>query len=404
MRLPGSKSMTQRALLLAALAYGDSQLYDIGLCEDTLTFMQALKSLGIDLSYHEETQRCCVRGCGGVFPNAQARLWCQDSGITLRFLLAVCAAQQGQFSFDGSARLCARPLRALVEVLHQQGVNTSSAQLPLCIQTSGLEGGQIFIPGEESSQFLSALLIAAPLMKRAVTLQTGKLVSQPYVAMTTRMQQQFGVSVAQREDVWHIETGQSYQACDYTIESDLSSASYFFAWAAVMGRDIFIEGVDRQACLQGDIEFLSVLECMGCVVEQQSLGVKVIGPTQLRGVEVDMRDMSDTMMTLAAIAPFADRPTIIRNIANTRLKESDRIEAMAYNLRALGIRVEANQDSLVIYPGVVKPAELSSYGDHRIAMACGVIAAKVPDIEIDGGACVAKTFPHFFELLNRLVK
>lgn len=399
MQLPGSKSITQRALLLAALARGNSRLYGVGLCEDTLTLMQALKTLGVVLVYDEAKALCEVKGCGGVFPNTHAQLWCQDSGISLRFLMAICATQQGRFSFDGSPRLRERPLRPLIDNLTQQGCKVSSVDCPVSIEASGLLGGKIFIPGEVSSQFLSALLIAAPLMKQSVNIQTRGLISRPYVQMTTRMQQQFGVRVEQEAHGWSVEIGQSYQACDYMIEPDLSSASYFFAWAAVMGREVLIEGVDRQACLQGDVEFLSVLEKMGCVVEQLTTGVKLIGPAQLRGVEVDMGDMSDTMMTLAAIAPFADKPTVIENIANTRLKESDRIDAMANNLRAMGVVVKEAPDSLVIYPSVPKPAKLKSYGDHRIAMACAIIAAKVPGIQIHETACVAKTFPHFFEVL-----
>lgn len=404
--LPGSKSITNRALLLAALAQGESKLNNFLYCEDTVAFMQALESLGIKISYHQGKSECLIQGCSGIFPNFKTKVWCQDSGLAARFLLAACANQEnGEYLFDGTERLRERPLGDLISVLEQQGANFSSLSMPLNISGKKLIGKHIFVPGDVSSQFLSALLIIAPYMQNSVSIETESLISQPYINLTCQMMKSFGVNVQvdNKNTQWKVISEQKYLGTDYVIEPDLSGASYFFAAAAVTGGSITVKNLDRENCLQGDIRFLDVLEKMGCVIYQEGSHIKIQGPEKLGGIDqVDMGDISDTMMSLAAIAPFASSPTLITNIANTRLKESDRIHAMVTNLNNLNIKTEQGDDWLKIYPGEPNPGVINSFNDHRIAMSCALLGLKASGIEINNPGCVAKTFPDFFERFTLL--
>lgn len=399
--LPGSKSITNRALLLAALARGESKLNNFLYCEDTMAFMQALKSLGVKMSYHQDKSECIIQGCSGVFPDFNTKVWCQDSGIAARFLLAACANQEnGEYCFDGTDRLRERPLGDLIAVLEQQGANFSSSSMPLSVSGKKLVGKHIFVPGDVSSQFLSALLIIAPYMQNSVLIETENLISQPYINLTCKIMKSFGVNVQvdNKNTQWKVISEQKYLGADYVIEPDLSGASYFFAAAAVTGGSITVKNIDRKNCLQGDIKFLDVLEKMGCVISQEGSHIKIQGPEKLNGInKIDMGDISDTMMTLAAIAPFASSPTLITNIANTRVKESDRIHAMVTNLNNLNIQTEQGNDWLRIYPGEPTPGFINSFNDHRIAMSCALLGLKAGGIEINNPGCVAKTFPDFFD-------
>ena len=396
--IPGSKSITNRALLLASLAEGESFLENVLFSEDTCALIYALRTLGIVIEIDEERSAVSVTGCSGHYPRADVNIHCGDAGTVARFLLTACANQIGEFKFDGSVRLCERPLRDLIEVLRIQGTLISSESLPLTMNNhQALSGGNIFVPSHISSQFLSGLLMIAPYCQADVLLTTENLVSEPYIDMTCAMMRDFGVDVFRHENSWKIKVNQKYQARTYRIESDFSSASYFFAAAAVTGGKITLLNMTRENSLQGDSAFLDVLEKMGCVVESENDNITVLGPLKLKGIEVDMHHISDTMMTLAAIAPFADSPTRIFNIANTRVKESDRISAMANNLRRLNIRVNEESAALTIYPGTPSSGIIETYRDHRIAMACSLIGLKVPEIVIDDSTCVNKTFPNFFE-------
>lgn len=402
-RIPGSKSITNRALLLAALAEGTSVLDNMLLSDDTWGFITALGVLGIVIEIDENSRSAKVVGSGGCFPVSSATIECHDAGTIARFLLAACANQVGEFKFDGSARLRQRPLFDLIHVLRQQGADISSGALPLIISNQRrLQGGPITIPSDVSSQFLSGLLMISPYFATDVLLTTADLVSEPYVKMTCAMMADFGVNVTHHQTFWHIHANQTYRARKYMIESDFSSASYFFAAAAVTAGTITVLNMKREASIQGDSAFLDVLEKMGCRVISDVEGIAVTGPAQLQGIEVDMHHISDTMMTLAAIAPFANTPTRIMNIGNTRVKESDRIAAMATNLRQLGIRVDEKETELTIYPGVPSAGVLHSYHDHRIAMACSLIGLKVPGVTIDDVNCVNKTFPEFFDVFLSL--
>jgi len=397
--VPGSKSITNRALLLAALAEGISVLKNVLLSDDTMTLIVALQNLGVQIELDRDHHTAKVIGCCGQFPQLFAKIDCRDAGTVARFLLAACANQTGRFELEGSARLCERPLSDLALVLQKQGARISSLSFPCVVENDQcLQGGNIFISGDISSQFLSGLLMIAPYCQSDVVLQTSVLVSEPYVDMSCNMMQSFGVKIDRDEKKWKVSVGQHYEAQNYWIESDFSTASYFFAAAAVTGGEITILNMQRENSLQGDSKFLDILEKMGCCVVSNHEGITVKGPVQLKGIVADMQHISDTMMTLAAIAPFADSPTRILNIGNARVKESDRIAAMSTNLRSLGIRVDEEASALTIYPGTPASGVINCYQDHRVAMACSLIGLKVSGIIIDDARCVSKTFPEFFEV------
>jgi 3-phosphoshikimate 1-carboxyvinyltransferase len=406
--LPGSKSISIRALVLAAMAKGTTRLSGILLSQDTEVLIQALIELGIEIDLDKLSLTCVINGCNGQFPKQSAKIWCAASGLTARFLIAMLSTQGGVYTFDGDASLRARPLGGLLKMLEQQGVIITppdATTLPLTLDARSVlneasEDKAMHVSGEVSSQFLSAQLLSAPLTRSRCVIDSKALVSQPYVAMTCHMMKCFGVEVDQNvSHQYVVPKSGGYTACPhYLIEPDASSASYFFAVAAVLGKKICLENVDCKNSLQGDIRFLDVLVMMGCVVKQIGDDLVIHGAEKLSGVEVDMGDISDTMMTLAAVAPFADSPTVIKNIAHARLKESDRIAAMEDNLTQMGVRVESGKDWLKIYPGKPKAITVRCYDDHRIAMSCAVIGLKVPGMEFDTPECVSKTFPDFFEL------
>lgn len=407
--IPGSKSITNRALLLAALADGISELSGILLSDDTSVFIEALRELGVTIMLDKAAHTCVVGGAGGVFPKNRAHIWCGDAGTAARFLLAACASVSGIYQFDGSAQLRRRPIATLLSLLSSQGAKVipeDAREMPLTIAgQGGLLGGEIIMSAHETGQYVSALLMVAPFAKTPIMLETENLVSVPYVNMTCSMMRDFGVLVKRLHQTrFYVPVPQVYYPQKYVIEPDLSTASYFFAAAAVTGGEMTVPHVQRETSMQADIQFLTVLEKMGCTVMQTNEGVTVKGAQQLRGVNVDMRDFSDVFMTLAAIAPFASSPTTITNIAHTRLKESDRITAMRVGLEKLGIKIETGLDWIKIYPGIPQAAIIDSMNDHRIAMSFSIVGLKVEGIKIDGAECVSKTCPEFFELWDQIKK
>lgn len=405
-KIPGSKSITNRALLLAALADGVSEISSILVSDDTAAFIEALRQLGVMIQYDETTKTCIVGGCSGRFPKAEAIIECREAGTVARFLLAACASSPGKYMFDGSQRLRERPIALLLNALHRQGATIepkAATQMPFTVHgRQGLLGGEIEIDGSQSGQFISALLMIAPFAQSPVTIKTTELVSRSYVDMTCTMMGEFGVMVRRfHQERFLIPVPQRYTARDYVVEPDFSTASYFFAAAAVTGGEVIIQPIDVKHSKQGDARFLQTLEKMGCIVTQRSTGLSIKGPAELRGVSVDMRDGSDTFMTLAAIAPFATTPTTITNISHTRLQESNRITAMRQELEKLKVKVEEGSDWIKIYPSTPVTGTIDSHNDHRIAMAFSVIGLKV-GVQIKGPQCVSKTCPEFFELWDEL--
>jgi 3-phosphoshikimate 1-carboxyvinyltransferase len=401
-RVPGSKSVTNRALLLSGLAAGESVLRGALEAGDTDAFAAGLRSLGVAVERRDDGVR--VTGAGGGFPAAGADVFCAEAGTAARFLLAAAAGGEGTYRFDAAPQLRRRPLRQLLDALRAQGALTDpadAAALPFTLTAHGLAGGALGLPGDTSSQFVSALLMAAPLGRAPLDLRVDGLVSRPYVTMTLRMMEQFGA--APREvagDRFLVAPGQ-YTGREYHVEPDASTASYFFAAAAVAGR-VQVLGLHREHALQGDVAFLDVLEAMGCLVEDEPEGVRVTGPAAPAGLTVDMTDIPDTFMTLAAIAPLATSPVTITGIGNVRLKESDRIAAMEENLGRTGVKTESGPDWLRIHPATPHGAVIDPHDDHRIAMAFSVLGLRVPGLAIANPTCVAKTCPTFFDLWSAL--
>ncbi len=405
-RPPGSKSITNRALVCAALAEGHSLLAGALESDDTGVMIDGLKALGVAVEHDRPQQAIRVCGCGGRLPAGEAEIWVGNSGTTVRFLTALVSTGHGRFRFDGTARMRQRPIQDLLDALEQLGGDAVSELgtgcPPVVVRAAGLSGGRASVAGELSSQFLSAVLMAAPAARTPVELiVAGKLVSKPYVDMTLAVMAAFGVAVAKDSAGASLRIVPSgYRACSYAIEPDASAASYFLAAAAMTGGEVTIEGLSRQS-LQGDVAFCDCLEQMGCRVRDQRGGLTVAG-APLRGIEVDMNAISDTVPTLAAVALLARGATTIRGVAHIRHKETDRIRALANELRKLGAAVEEYDDGLRITPGKLRGATLDTYDDHRMAMGLALVGLTTPGVIINDPACTAKTYPRFFEDLAKL--
>ena len=404
-RPPGSKSISNRALVVAALADGTSRLAGLLDSRDTEVMVDSLRRLGIPVQHDRQSSIADVEGGSGQIPASSADLWLENSGTSLRFLSAVCALGQGSFRLDGNDRMRERPIADLVDALRQLGVavtcETDGRCPPVVLKSEGIPGGTTEVSGETSSQYLSALLMIAPGCDGPVTINIrGRLVSSPYIDMTLGVMKAFGVTVDRDgPGAFHIKP-RPYRAREYAIEPDASAASYFLAAAAITEGTVTIEGLGRDS-MQGDVKFADVLEQMGCRVTWDTAAVTVQGGP-LRGVDVDMNEISDTAQTLAAVAVFADGRTRIRNISHVRHKETDRIAAVVTELKRLGIAAEEHEDGLTISPGTPTPAVVQTYDDHRMAMSFALIGLRVPGIEIADPDCTAKTYPGFFADLDRL--
>jgi 3-phosphoshikimate 1-carboxyvinyltransferase len=409
-RVPGSKSISNRALILAALSHPTkgSELRGILRSEDTEVLIDALLALDIRVRTDSPDDVVHVRRgvWGRIIPAESADLFVANSGTSMRFLTALVSLGQGRYRIDGVSRMRERPIEDLLAALRQLGVRVSTERQdgypPVLVEANGLSGGPVRIKGDVSSQFLSGLLMAAPLAQREMTIEVeGPIVSAPYVAMTVEMMRQFGVEVeTDGARYFRVPTRPWYDARSWDIEPDASAASYFFAAAAITRGEITVAGLGGSS-LQGDLRFVDVLEQMGCGITRGPLGYTVAGGP-LRGIDVDMNAMSDCVMTLAAVACFAKSPTTIRRVAHIRHKETDRLQALATEVRKLGPRVEEFPDGLTIIPGALHGAAIDTYNDHRMAMSLALVGLTIPGLVIRHPACVAKTYPHFFEDLERL--
>lgn len=404
-RPPGSKSITNRALILAALAGGRSTLTGVLESTDTRVMIDSLNRLGISVTHDATAKRCVIEGCGGVIPADAAELWLENSGTSIRFLTAMCCLGDGRYRLDGIERMRQRPIADLTCCLATLGAGVACEKpdsgCPPVVIDRPLTGGAANIKGDISSQFLSALLMAAPCASQPVTLTVdGELVSVPYVEMTLRMMADFGVSVTRPDASTFSLPTQAYAPRTYDIEPDASAASYFMGVAAVTGGTVTIEGLTRDA-LQGDVEFATALEQMGCVVQWNADSVSVTG-RPLRGIDIDMNAISDTAQTLSTVAVFADGPTRIRSVGHMRHKETDRVSAVVTELRRAGIKADEFEDGLTIHPGTPQPAAIATYDDHRMAMSFALLGLKAAGIRILDPGCTAKTYPLFFEDLHTL--
>jgi 3-phosphoshikimate 1-carboxyvinyltransferase len=404
--VPGSKSLTNRALLIASLANGITRLTNTLFSDDSCYFARALQTLGFDVQLDEANCEMRVSGLGGKVPAKYAELYIGNAGTAARFLSAFLTLGSGQYILDGDPRMRERPIGDLVEALTELGAKLETVNncLPIKVIASGLPGGKTKIAGNISSQFLSALLMVAPYATSPVEIEViTELNSKPYVELTIAIMQDFGVPVERQAYKRFIIQPSFYlPLTNYKIESDASAASYFFAAPAICGGTVRVENISRTS-KQGDIAFLDILGQMGCKIKEGNDFIDVTGDQALIGVEVDMRDIPDTAQTLAAIAPFASSPTRIRGIASARLKETDRIHATCTELTRLGVRVEEHEDGMTIHPcGKMRPATIQTYNDHRMAMAFSLIGLRSPGLTIENPSCVTKTFPDFFEVLDGL--
>jgi 3-phosphoshikimate 1-carboxyvinyltransferase len=407
-RVPGSKSITNRALLIAALADGPSTLTGALFSDDTRYMAAALNQLGIRVTGDEAAESFAIEGGGGTFPAASADLFLGNSGTSVRFLAAAVALGHGAYRLDGVPRMRQRPIQPLLDALNQLGSNATSEEdtgcPPVRVVADGLPGGTAQMAGDLSSQYLTGVLMAAPYARDGVTIQiTGELVSKPYIEITVDVMEAFGVEADIDTETWQafrVDPGQRYTGRVYHIEPDASNASYFFAAAAISGGEVRVEGLGTTS-LQGDLDFVDVLEAMGATVEMTERETAVRGPADgvLRGGDFDLNAISDTSQTLAAIAPFADGPVTIRGVAHNRIKETDRVSAVATELRKLGQEVEEFEDGMTIHPRPITPADVETYDDHRMAMSFGITALRAPGVRVLDPECVGKTFPDYFDRL-----
>ncbi|MCS6975704.1 MAG: 3-phosphoshikimate 1-carboxyvinyltransferase [Gemmatales bacterium] len=409
-RVPGSKSITNRAMVLAALyAKSECLLHGALQSEDTEVMAEALRRLGFAIEPDWQNRQIRVsRPLGSeVIPVRKADLFCANSGTTMRFLTAMVALGRGRYRLDGVERMRQRPMRDLLDALQQLGVRAWSERgdgcPPVIVEANGMSGGTVRLRGDTSSQFLSGLLMAAPLAQRTIRIEiVGPLVSQPYVQMTLTMLRQFGVREVRElpGPVFVLHPPTDPAPAEYSIEPDASAASYFFAAAAITGGSVTVTGLPYDG-LQGDVHFVDLLEAMGCTVRRGAEGITVIGGA-LRGIDADMNAISDTVMTLAVVACFAEGPTTIRNVAHIRLKETDRLAALAAELRRAGVGVEEREDGLTVHPAPLRPAVFETYNDHRMAMSLALLGLRVPGMAVRDPKCVAKTYPGFFADLEQL--
>lgn len=408
--VPGSKSITNRALLLASLCPQRVVVTHALDSEDTQVMRESLRKLGFSVE-QPKSETIVIDGGGGRIPAREAELWVANAGTAARFLTALVALGEGTYRIDGTPRMRQRPVQPLLDALNRLGAEAVSELdtgcPPVIVRASGLHGGEVSVRGDISSQFLSALMMVAPCAERTVMIHIEReLVSAPFVQMTLRMMRQFGVEAIWKEEkvLITVPAPQQYHLAGeaiYAVEPDATAASYFFAAAAITGGRVCVRGLSRDS-LQGDIRFVDILEQMGCSVRWLPDAVEVTGTHALHGVDVNMSDISDTFITLAVVAPFADSPTRIRGVEHARYQESNRVSAVATELRRLGVDVEEHIDGLTIYPGTPQGGTVQTYNDHRIAMAFALIGLRVPGIVVANPECVQKTFPNFFEKLREL--
>jgi 3-phosphoshikimate 1-carboxyvinyltransferase len=406
LRVPGSKSYSNRALLIAGLARGPSELSGVLDCDDTRVMERALRAFGAELSI--EADRWSVRGVAGRPRAVDGVIDVRASGTAARFLTAAAALAPGATIIDGSERMRQRPIAELTRALEALGVQAQvlgkDGCPPVRIEGGRPFGGEVHVDASRSSQYVSALLLIAPYAARAtqVVLQGGVLVSRPYVELTLEAMRHFGARVAwQGEDRLAVEPGTGYGGCPYTVEADASTAAYFFVAAAISGGQVTVEGLGAHST-QADVGLLGVLEQMGCRVRRLETATEVQGPERLRAVDVDMNAMPDAVLALAVCTLFADGESRIRNVANLRIKETDRLAALEAELRKLGAEAHADRDSLRVRPGTLRGASIATYDDHRMAMAFALAGLRVPGVVIEHPSCVSKSWPGYFEAFEKL--
>lgn len=425
--VPGSKSITNRALLLAAMANGASTLKGCLTSDDARHFLECLKTLGFPVTEAPDGKlgsNITITGFGGAIPTKTANIYVGSAGTAARFLVAMLAFSDGEYTVCSSEQMKKRPMQPLIDALRSAGAAVKCLEqeghFPLQVIGIAKTQGQAAIPDsftvniDQSSQFLSALLIAVGALRKKAVIHVTGTHGLSYVDLTAAMMKDFGITVqkqtadehAQSEQAQYLFSGAgAYHPREYAIEPDMSAAAYFYALAAVLGAKVTVDGVNRQM-LQGDTQFLSVLQTLGCQISASPQGIIVSGPSGGRlkgGFTIDMASFSDQALTLAAIAPFADAPIAISGIGHIRLQECDRIKAIVNNLTALGIRAEEKPDGVIIFPGTPKGCQLDTYGDHRVAMSFALTGLRTPGVQILNPSCCKKTFTEYFDILEKVL-
>lgn len=404
--LPGSKSITNRALVVAGLADGESELAGVLFSEDTHVMMDSLQKMGVGIRQNPNGLSVSISGTGGGLERPAETIWVHQSGTTARFCLPLAALCGQEVTIDGDEQIKNRPHEELCKALQSLGAQIEYLEapnsFPLVVNGKDLQGGQISLNGGISSQFISALLLAAPCFPDQLELNIdGDLVSRPYIDMTISVMQAFGAQIQRVNDRRYVISPTGYRNSRYEIEPDASAASYFFAAAAISGGSITVEGLGSRS-IQGDIGFVDIVEKMGAKVVRSDNSLSVTGTGSLIGIDASMKEISDTVPTLAAIAPLASGPTVISDVAFIARKESDRVTALITELGKIGVEAEKTETGMVVYPGKVQKGTIHTYDDHRIAMAFSILGLVVPGITLDSPQCVAKTFPSFFDVLDQV--
>lgn len=412
-KVPGSKSITNRALLIAAMAEGKSVLKGCLYSDDSKYFLKCLSTLGFEIVSDEETEVVSIVGTGGVIPNKNSEIYVGSAGTAARFLVAMLAFSEGEYVVDSSEQMKKRPMMPLIETLRTAGAEIECLEqeghFPLKIR--GIKKDKlpssITVNIDKSSQFLSALLIAAGALCKEMEIKLEGSHGMAYIDMTVEMMKAFGVAAEKKEDggVSYLISGKDcYLPREYEIEPDMSAAAYFYGLAAVTGAKVMVSGVHNDM-LQGDVQFLDVLRKMGCASEETDYGIVMQGPKEgrLKGeFTIDMSSFSDQALTLSAIAPYTEGKIEITGISHIRLQECDRINAIIKNLDAMGIKAEEKDDGVVIYGGKLHEAAIETFDDHRVAMAFSLSGLRTEGISIINPECCAKTFREYFNVLDRV--
>ncbi len=428
-RVPGSKSMTNRVLLLAALQQGRITVDGVLFSDDSRVFLGSLQSLGFDLQIDEEKKQVVLEGCGGKIPKQEAEIYVGSAGTAARFLTAMLGCSEGTYVINASEQMKKRPMRPLFELLEQLGAQIEYLEqeyyLPVRIIGCMKVGGRMISDSvatevecskntllpkymeldiSKSTQFLSAMLLIAPMFKQGLQIHiTSEKKDGSYIRITRHMMEAFGVTVSFDGENYLVPPNAKYYKEQYTVEPDMSAACYFYAAAAMTGGKALVYNVYRDNT-QGDLKFLEVLKQLGCNIEEEPEGIAVIGPRngKLQGIHINMNDFSDQTMTLAVLAPFCKEKVRIEGIGHIRLQESDRLHGIATELAKLGVRCEEEESAITIYPGMPWAGVVETYEDHRMAMAFSLIGLMVDGIVIDNPMCCRKTFENYFELLEDL--
>ncbi|MBW1795047.1 MAG: 3-phosphoshikimate 1-carboxyvinyltransferase [Deltaproteobacteria bacterium] len=405
-RVPGSKSYTQRALITSALASGRSIIRDALISEDTEYLIEALRSLGANIT--QERNELVVVGTGGKLVTPSSALYLGNNGTGLRLLTGTVSLGHGTFVLDGNARMRQRPIQPLLDALKNIGSNAVCIEEngcpPVEVHAAGIAGGKTALAGGLSSQYLSSLLLAAPYARRDTEIEVlGSLPSRPYVEMTLDVMARFGVEVSVTEGKsFLVKARQKYRPTEYVVEGDVSSATYFMAAAAICGGTVRIPNI-KGGSVQGDLRFADILETVGCKVSASRKGLEITGPLSNHAdLSFDLHDVPDMVPALAIVCAFRKGKTILKNIGHLRIKESDRIAALTHELQKIGARAEEKADEMLVQGIPTHGAEIDCYSDHRIAMSFAIAGLAIEGISIKDPACVKKSFPDFWEKLESL--